>query len=85
MTRLARTSAELDAADRRLVELDADASELRVRLEEALWARIAGDLKPAHLDRFTGDIGVGDIPDVVTALRKGEFTGRAVVDLGSGW
>ena len=31
------------------------------------------------------DFPVGEIPTVVDALRRGEFTGRAVIDLGAGW
>lgn len=51
----------------------------------ALWQRIESDLRPRHLDLVANDIGVDGVGAVVEALRAGEYTGRAVVDLGRGW
>lgn len=51
----------------------------------ALWQRIESDLRTRHLDLVANDIGVDGVGAVVEALRAGEYTGRAVVDLGRGW
>lgn len=51
----------------------------------ALWQRIETDLRPRHLDLVANDIGIDGVGTVVDALRVGEYTGRAVVDLGRGW
>ncbi len=50
----------------------------------ALWQRIESDLRTRHLDLVANDIGVDGVGAVVEALRAGEYTGRAVVDLGRG-
>ncbi|MET9329109.1 acryloyl-CoA reductase [Tsukamurella sp. NPDC003166] len=51
----------------------------------ALWARIESDLRPRHLERVANDIGIDGVDAVVGALRAGEYTGRAVVDVRRGW
>ncbi|MCS3786582.1 putative YhdH/YhfP family quinone oxidoreductase [Tsukamurella ocularis] len=58
---------------------------LPIELRRALWQRIETDLRPRHLDLVANDIGVDGVGDVAEALRAGEYTGRAVVDLGRGW
>lgn len=51
----------------------------------ALWQRIETDLRPRHLDLVANDIGIDGVGTVVETLGAGEYTGRAVVDLGRGW
>ncbi|TWS17723.1 acryloyl-CoA reductase [Tsukamurella asaccharolytica] len=58
---------------------------LPIAQRRALWQRIETDLRPRHLDLVANDIGIDGVGAVVEALRAGEYTGRAVVDLGRGW
>ncbi len=58
---------------------------LPIAQRRALWQRIETDLRPRHLDLVANDIGIDGIGAVVDALRAGEYTGRAVVDLSRGW
>lgn len=58
---------------------------LPIEPRRALWQRIETDLRPRHLDLVANDIGIDGVGAVVEALRAGEYTGRAVVDLGRGW
>jgi acrylyl-CoA reductase (NADPH) len=46
-----------------------------------VWARLAGDLKPAKLAATAHRIGLGDLPDACATLLKGGARGRFVVDL----
>ncbi len=49
-------------------------------LRLAVWSRIAGDLRPQHLDEIGGrTIGFDDLPDSFQAYLDGEITGRIVV------
>ncbi|WLP91279.1 acryloyl-CoA reductase [Gordonia sp. NB41Y] len=65
--------------------LGIDSVEMPIEARRALWKRIEDDLRPRKLDQIGVDLPVGEIPTVVDALRRGEFTGRAVIDLGEGW
>jgi len=51
-------------------------------LRHQLWARIATDLRPDHLDRMTSTIGLDGLPQAFNALLNGTVRGRLVVDLG---
>jgi acrylyl-CoA reductase (NADPH) len=49
-------------------------------LRLAVWQRIAGDLKPRHLDKIGGTtIDFDDLPDSFQAYVDGKITGRIVV------
>ena len=49
-------------------------------LRLAVWSRIAGDLRPQHLDEIGGrTIGFDELPDSFQAYLDGEITGRIVV------
>ena len=49
-------------------------------LRLAVWSRIAGDLKPQHLDVIGGQtIGFDDLPNSFQAFLDGKITGRIVV------
>jgi acrylyl-CoA reductase (NADPH) len=50
-------------------------------LRQRLWARMATDLRPAHLDRMTSTIGFDELPQAFNALLNGTVRGRLVVDL----
>ena len=52
-------------------------------LRLAVWSRIAGDLRPRHLDAI-GEltIGFGELPEYFQAFLDGEVTGRIVVEIG---
>jgi acrylyl-CoA reductase (NADPH) len=51
-------------------------------LRQQLWARMATDLRPDHLDRMTSTIGLDELPQAFNALLNGTVRGRLVVDLG---
>jgi putative YhdH/YhfP family quinone oxidoreductase len=49
-------------------------------IRDAVWTRLAGDWKPAHLDRIcTREAGLGELPDVFTRMLAGGSLGRTVV------
>ena len=49
-------------------------------IRDAVWTRLAGDWKPAHLDRIcTREAGLGDLPGVFARLLAGGSLGRTVV------
>jgi acrylyl-CoA reductase (NADPH) len=51
-------------------------------LRQRLWARMAMDLRPDHLDRMTSTIGFDVLPQAFHALLNGLVRGCLVVDLG---
>jgi putative YhdH/YhfP family quinone oxidoreductase len=51
-------------------------------LRRRVWARLASDLKPRHLDRIAYTITLDALPGQFEKLLKGEARGRAVVTLG---
>jgi acrylyl-CoA reductase (NADPH) len=51
-------------------------------LRQRLWARMATDLRPDHLDRMTSTIGFDELPQAFNALLNGSVRGRLVVNLG---
>ncbi|UQE76631.1 acryloyl-CoA reductase [Gordonia sp. PP30] len=65
--------------------LGIDSVQMPIEARRRLWHRIATELKPRNLDRIGVDRTVGDIVDVVDSLRRGAFTGRAVIDTTIGW
>jgi putative YhdH/YhfP family quinone oxidoreductase len=51
-------------------------------IRDAVWAHLAGDWKPAHLDRIaTREVGLGELPAVFDTLLAGASFGRTVVKL----
>ncbi|MES1954001.1 YhdH/YhfP family quinone oxidoreductase [Salinisphaera hydrothermalis] len=49
---------------------------------EAVWRDLAGELKPAGLDRIAHEtIGLNDVQAVCEAIMAGEHSGRTVVDV----
>ncbi|MEQ8666075.1 MAG: MDR family oxidoreductase [Rhodospirillales bacterium] len=48
---------------------------------EAAWARLASDLDMAKLDAMITEAPLGDVPDLATAILKGQTRGRTVIDV----
>jgi putative YhdH/YhfP family quinone oxidoreductase len=61
--------------------LGIDSVMMPIERRREVWARIATDLRPSHLDRIGHDITVDDLDAVLTAILAGEAQGRSVVDL----
>jgi acrylyl-CoA reductase (NADPH) len=60
--------------------LGIDSVMLPIERRRAVWQRIAGDLRPAGLDRIGHDVGLGDLDEVLAAILRGEARGRSVVN-----
>jgi len=46
----------------------------------AVWERIAGDLRPRHLQRIASEsVGLAELPQACAALISGSHTGRTLV------
>lgn len=50
-------------------------------LRTEVWARLADDLRPRHLDNLIETIGLADLPDAFDRLLAGSVHGRLLVDL----
>ena len=50
-------------------------------LRRKIWGRLAGDLKPRHLQDVAGTITLDDLPAYFERMLKGQIRGRAVVTL----
>jgi acrylyl-CoA reductase (NADPH) len=61
-----------------LLGIDSAQTPIGDRIET--WARIAGDLRPRHLD--AREIGLDDLEDALTAILRGESRGRTIVRVG---
>lgn len=62
----------------RLIGINAN-SEMALR--ERIWARIAHDLRPRHLERIAQIITLSELPRAFDALIEGRGRGRFIVDL----
>jgi acrylyl-CoA reductase (NADPH) len=60
--------------------LGIDSVMLPIARRRAVWQRVAGDLRPAGLDRIGHDVGLGDLDEVLAAILRGEARGRSVVN-----
>jgi acrylyl-CoA reductase (NADPH) len=61
--------------------INSAATPRNVRLK--VWERIAGDLKPRHLDQIvTRTIGFDELPTAFDGYLKGDVTGRTLVKIG---
>jgi len=59
--------------------LGIDSVQLPMVQRVEVWRRLASDLKPAGIDRIGHEIGLNQLDAVLTAILKGEVTGRYVV------
>ena len=65
-----------------LLGINSSATQRAERME--VWQRIAGDLKPRHLDRIvTRTIDFAELPGAFQAWIDGKVTGRTVVKIGA--
>lgn len=62
--------------------LGIDSVQLPIGARRALWERLGGPLKPAHLEHLIHEVDLADVLAVVDQVRAGAFTGRAVVRVG---
>lgn len=60
--------------------LGIDSVQTPIERRRQVWARLAGDLKPAGLDAIGHTIGLGDLDGVLTDILSGAVTGRYVVN-----
>jgi NADPH2:quinone reductase len=58
-----------------------DSAYTAMSLRRKVWARLAADLKPRHLDSIAYSIKLDDLPSQFGKMLKGQARGRAVVDL----
>ncbi|MBW0292585.1 MULTISPECIES: acrylyl-CoA reductase family protein [Rhodococcus] len=65
--------------------LGIDSVQMEISARRALWQRIEQELKPRNVDSISTEISISEVPTVVAALRCGEYTGRAVINLSQGW
>ena len=63
--------------------LGVDSGYIGFPLRQRLWERLAGDLKPAHLQRITRTIGLGALPAAFDDFIQGRARGRTVVAIDS--
>lgn len=59
-----------------------DSANMEIGARRALWQRLAGDLRPRHLDRLVREVGLDEVDDVLTATLGGGARGRTVVRVG---
>ena len=59
--------------------LGIDSVQLPMAQRVEVWRRLATDLRPAGIDRIGHEIGLNQLDAVLTAILKGEVTGRYVV------
>jgi putative YhdH/YhfP family quinone oxidoreductase len=59
--------------------LGIDSVQLPMAQRVEVWKRLASDLKPAGIDRIGHEIGLNQLDAVLTAILRGEVTGRYVV------
>jgi NADPH2:quinone reductase len=64
----------------KLLGIDSAACPMPRRVE--VWGRLAGEMKPRHLDVIVREIGLADLPRVLPELLHGRARGRYVVTLG---
>ncbi|OIQ99280.1 putative acrylyl-CoA reductase AcuI [mine drainage metagenome] len=63
-----------------LLGIDSVNCPMPVRAE--VWRRLAGDMKPQHLEAMTRTISFDALPEVFDDFLKARVTGRIVVDIG---
>ena len=62
----------------RLIGINANSP---MALRREVWAKIAGDYRPAHLDRIGRPIELKDLPEHLDRMLAGQSSGRTVVRL----
>jgi len=62
-----------------LLGIDSGATPMPLRQE--VWTRLAGAMRPRHLEAMTRTLPFDELPQAFDALLKGAAKGRIVVDL----
>ena len=65
--------------------LGVDSVLLPIEKRRALWAELAGPLRPKRLGGVTHDADVKDVASVIDEVRAGRYQGRAVVRVAGGF
>nr|WP_211163388.1 oxidoreductase [Azoarcus taiwanensis] len=63
--------------------LGVDSGYMGFPTRQRVWDRLAGDLKPRHLDAVTRTIDLDELPGAFDAFIRGEVKGRTVVRIGA--
>jgi putative YhdH/YhfP family quinone oxidoreductase len=61
--------------------LGIDSGHVPIATRQALWNRLATDLRPRHLDLVAREITLADLPDAIATILQGRLHGRLVVSL----
>ena len=61
--------------------LGIDSVQTPIEQRRAVWARLATDLRPRHLEAIGTDVGLADLDDVITAILDGAVQGRTLVEV----
>jgi acrylyl-CoA reductase (NADPH) len=61
--------------------LGIDSGHVPIAERQALWERLATDLRPRHLDRVSRRITMHELPDAIDEILAGRIHGRLVVDV----
>jgi acrylyl-CoA reductase (NADPH) len=65
--------------------LGIDSVQAPMELRAEIWRRLAGDLRPPHLDdTIAREIGLDELEPALDAILRGELTGRTVVRVAGG-
>jgi acrylyl-CoA reductase (NADPH) len=64
--------------------LGVDSVQLDVQARRDLWARLAGDLRPKHMDLLTQEVSFDQVPGALAQIRAGQTIGRTVVRVTAG-
>ncbi len=63
--------------------LGVDSVQTPIEERKATWERLAGDLRPPHLDdSIVREIDLDGLEDALTAILRGELSGRTIVKVG---
>jgi acrylyl-CoA reductase (NADPH) len=62
-----------------------DSVQLPMDARRRIWTSLSGDLKPRHLGDLERVVPIRDVPSVLAEIKRGERTGRAVVDVANGF
>ena len=62
--------------------LGVDSVQTPIAERKATWKRLAGDLRPPHLeDPIVREIGLEGLDDALAAILRGELAGRTIVKI----
>jgi acrylyl-CoA reductase (NADPH) len=61
--------------------LGIDSGHQTIAVRQAIWDRLATDLRPRHLDAIARRLTLAELPEAIEAILAGRVWGRLVVDL----